>query len=141
VDAGHMQIGEVAERVGLSLRTIRHYGEVGLIPPSARSKGGFRLYTEGDVARLAFIKRMKPLDFSLEEIGELLAAMETVADPQVPESERQACTQMLQGYLDRASGRVAVLREQFEMAEALTRDVRQHLNRHALQPGVAEPSG
>jgi DNA-binding transcriptional MerR regulator len=136
-----MQIGEVAERVGLSLRTIRHYGEVGLIPPSARSKGGFRLYTEGDVTRLAFIKRMKPLDFSLAEIGKLLAAMETVADPQVSESERQACAQTLQGYLARASGRVAVLREQFELAEALTRDMRQHLNRHALRPQAAEFPG
>ena len=46
----HMQIGEVAERVKLSLRTIRHYEEVGLVPPSARSKGGFRLYTEADVS-------------------------------------------------------------------------------------------
>lgn len=36
----HMHIGEVAQRIGLSLRTIRHYEEVGLVPPSARSRGG-----------------------------------------------------------------------------------------------------
>lgn len=41
-----MQIGEVAERIGLSLRTIRYYEEVGLVVPSVRSQGGFRLYTE-----------------------------------------------------------------------------------------------
>ena len=46
-----MQIGEVAERTGLSLRTIRYYEEVGLAVPSARSQGGFRLYTEPDVGR------------------------------------------------------------------------------------------
>src|SRR5690348_10590123 len=45
-----MQIGEVADRIGLSLRTIRYYEEVGLITPSARSPGGFRLYTEDDVS-------------------------------------------------------------------------------------------
>ncbi|CAM5727047.1 hypothetical protein SBADM41S_09163 [Streptomyces badius] len=46
-----MQIGEVAARTELSLRTIRHYEETGLVVPSARSRGGFRLYTEYDVAR------------------------------------------------------------------------------------------
>ena len=44
-----MQIGEVAARTELSLRTIRHYEETGLVIPSARSQGGFRLYTETDV--------------------------------------------------------------------------------------------
>ena len=61
----HMQIGEVAEQVGLSLRTIRYYEEVGLVTPSSRTSGGFRLYTETEVARLRLVKRMKPLEFSL----------------------------------------------------------------------------
>ncbi|ASU77014.1 MerR family transcriptional regulator [Actinopolyspora erythraea] len=69
---GHMQIGEVAERCGLSLRTIRYYEEVGLVAPSARSQGGFRLYTEADLRRLTVIKRMKPLGLQLEEMRELL---------------------------------------------------------------------
>jgi MerR family copper efflux transcriptional regulator len=67
-----MQIGEVAARTSLSLRTIRYYEEVGLAPPSARTTGGFRLYTEGDVQRLELIKQMKPLDFSLEQMRDLL---------------------------------------------------------------------
>jgi phage terminase Nu1 subunit (DNA packaging protein) len=50
VDSKHMQIGEIAARTELSLRTIRHYEETGLVIPSARSQGGFRLYTENDVA-------------------------------------------------------------------------------------------
>jgi DNA-binding transcriptional MerR regulator len=66
-----MQIGELAERTELSLRTIRHYDEVGLLPAS-RTEGGFRVYTERDVERLTHIKRMKPLGFSLEEMAELL---------------------------------------------------------------------
>ena len=52
------QIGTVAERVGLSLRTIRHYEEVGLVVPSGRSAGGFRLYTDGDVERLEQVVRV-----------------------------------------------------------------------------------
>lgn len=60
VSSEHMQIGEVAARTELSLRTIRHYEETGLVTPSARSRGGFRLYTEADVARLMVVRRMKP---------------------------------------------------------------------------------
>ena len=46
-----MHIGELAERTGLSLRTIRHYDDVGLLPAAARTDGGFRLYTEADCDR------------------------------------------------------------------------------------------
>lgn len=59
-----MQIGEVAARTELSLRTIRHDEETGLVAPSARSQGGFRLSTETDVARLMVIRRVKPLGFT-----------------------------------------------------------------------------
>jgi DNA-binding transcriptional MerR regulator len=70
----HLQIGEVAARTELSIKTIRHYDEVGLVVPSARSAGGFRLYTTGDVDRLLAIRRMKPLGFSLDEMRQLLVA-------------------------------------------------------------------
>jgi DNA-binding transcriptional MerR regulator len=75
-----MQIGEVAERTGLSFRTLRHYDEVGLLSPSARSDGGFRLYTEDDVERLLVIRRMKPLGYSLDEMHTVMAAIEDRAD-------------------------------------------------------------
>jgi DNA-binding transcriptional MerR regulator len=81
--AGRMQIGEVAERIGLSLRTIRYYEEVGLAVPSARSEGGFRLYVEDDVERLPVVMQIKPLRFSLEEMRELLDLLDAGhgADP------------------------------------------------------------
>ncbi len=44
-----MHIGELADRTGLSNRTIRHYDEVGLLHPSGRTEGGFRLYTDTDL--------------------------------------------------------------------------------------------
>lgn len=66
------QIGVVADAVGLSLRTIRHYEEVGVVVPSGRSQGGFRLYTDADIDRLMQVKAMKPFGFSLDEISEVL---------------------------------------------------------------------
>ena len=74
-DATTMQIGELAERVNLSLRTIRHYDEVGLLKPSGRSEGGFRLYTQSDLDRLILIRQLRPLEFSLEEVGEIVSLL------------------------------------------------------------------
>lgn len=79
-DARPMQIGELAERTGLSIRTLRHYDEIGLLVPSARSDGGFRLYTPDDESRLLLIRRMKPLGYSLEQMGELLSVVDGLAD-------------------------------------------------------------
>lgn len=70
-----MHIGELAERTGLSLRTIRHYDDVGLLPATARTDGGFRVYSEDDFERLMVIKQMKPLGFSLEEMAEILGLL------------------------------------------------------------------
>lgn len=67
-----IQIGELAERSGLSLRTIRHYDDEGLLTPTTRSAGGFRLYSSKDLDRLLVIRRMKPLGFSIEEMRDLL---------------------------------------------------------------------
>jgi DNA-binding transcriptional MerR regulator len=73
------QIGEVADAVGLSLRTIRHYEEVGVVVPSGRSAGGFRLYTDAEVDRLRLVKRMKPLNFALGEIRDVLDLLDAAA--------------------------------------------------------------
>lgn len=115
-DQRHMQIGEVAERTGLSLRTIRYYGEVGLAAPSMRSPGGFRLYSEADVERLLLIKRMKPLDFSLEEMTDLLQIMDALAEPG-RRRDRAQLRERLAMYQDAAEARCAALREQLETAE------------------------
>lgn len=76
-----MQIGEVAARTELSLRSLRHWEEVGLLRPSGRSEGGFRLYTEEDVQRILVIRRMKPLGFSLEEMSAAMRDIELLRDP------------------------------------------------------------
>ncbi|MDN8548946.1 MerR family transcriptional regulator [Microbacterium sp. NM3R9] len=74
-----MRIGEVTERTELSFRTLRHYDEIGLVTPSARTDGGFRLYTESDVSRILLIRRMKPLGYSLDEMRELLDVVDALA--------------------------------------------------------------
>jgi len=73
----YMQIGEVAQRTGLTQRTIRYYEERGLLRPPTRMEGGFRLYSEEDVQRLEQIKQLTQLlGFSLNEIRQILDAAE-----------------------------------------------------------------
>jgi MerR family transcriptional regulator, repressor of the yfmOP operon len=75
------RIGEVAERVGVTTRTIRYYEELGLLgTAAARSKGAHRLYTEADVTRLQELIRLRDLlGLSLEELVALAEAEEARA--------------------------------------------------------------
>jgi DNA-binding transcriptional MerR regulator len=67
------QIGELAERVGISTKTIRYYEQVRLLPEPARSEGGYRLYDTDDEERLRFISTARRTGFRLGEIREILA--------------------------------------------------------------------
>ena len=109
-----MQIGQVAERIGLSLRTIRFYEENGLVVPTSRTEGGFRLYSEADVARFEVIKRMKPLGFSLEEMQELLTLLQ---DLEQASGDREQLLARLREFHEAAVARVAALRDQLAVAE------------------------
>lgn len=113
-EPGMMHIGELAERTGLSLRTIRHYDEIGLLVPSGRSDGGFRLYTEDDYDRLMLIRRMKPLGYSLDQMGDLLRAIENAAPSSAdPEGARR----ILEDFRQDAQERRGKLAEQVDMAD------------------------
>lgn len=112
------QIGEVAERVGLSLRTIRHYEEVGLVPPSGRTSGGFRLYSDADIARLRLVKHMKLLDLSLEEMRDLLEVREGLARV-ASEPERAHLAERLAMYAEAAEQQCEKLREHLETVTAV----------------------
>ncbi len=85
-----MHIGELAERAGMSLRTIRHYDEVGLLVPSGRTTGGFRVYTGDDLERLLVIRRMKPLGFTLDEMAELLRVVDGLRDADPDDARTRA---------------------------------------------------
>ncbi|MBM7809864.1 DNA-binding transcriptional MerR regulator [Saccharothrix algeriensis] len=128
VDDDHMQIGEVAARTGLSLRTIRHYEETGLVVPSARSRGGFRLYTEADVARLMVIRRMKPLGFSLDQMRDLLAATDRLdGGGDLDPGERAALLERVRRYERAAVEQIDRLRVQLARAEDFAATLRAHL--------------
>ncbi|MFJ2172491.1 MerR family transcriptional regulator [Streptomyces sp. NPDC087851] len=132
MDGKHMQIGEVAARTELSLRTIRHYEETGLVVPSARSQGGFRLYTETDVARLMVIRRMKPLGFTLEQMRDLLDATDRLdADGGLPGAEHQELVERVRAFEQAAAERVADLRKQLGRAEDFAATLRTRLERAA----------
>ncbi|MDL4776810.1 MerR family transcriptional regulator [Spirillospora sp. NBC_01491] len=111
------QIGQVAELTGLGMRTIRHYEEVGLAPPTARSAGGFRLYTDTDVARLRVIMRMKPLEFTLEEMRDLLEVLHRLDDPGTGPAERERLPCQVAAYRDRVDQRCAKLPARLAGAE------------------------
>ncbi len=66
------RIGELACAAGLTVRTLHYYDQLGLLSPVARTEGGHRCYTGGDVRRLHRIVALRSLGFSLEEIGALL---------------------------------------------------------------------
>jgi MerR family transcriptional regulator, thiopeptide resistance regulator len=66
------RIGEVAAATGLTVRTLHHYDEIGLLRPTARSDAGYRLYSEDDVRRLYRIVAFRRLGLALDEIGALL---------------------------------------------------------------------
>lgn len=70
VVGGH-RIGELAQRVGLTERTIRYYEELGLLDSVKRLEGGQRVYTDDDVRRLRFVQKLKMLGLSLQEMLEL----------------------------------------------------------------------
>lgn len=131
----HRQIGEVAERTGLSLRTIRYYEEVGLITPSARSQGGFRLYTEEDIARLDVVKAMKPLDFSLDEMRGLLESLDTLDDPAATAKDHADALERLDMFHAATDERCHALRRQLSIAEGFAEQLRTHTTRHqAVSP-------
>ena len=70
---GEFRIGEVAERAGVSIDTVRYYECRRLLPRAPRTASGYRLFGLDAVERLRFIKQAQELGFSLDEIGTLLA--------------------------------------------------------------------
>lgn len=68
-----MNIGTVADRAGVTSKTIRYYESIGLIDPARRTESGYRVYDERDVQTLRFVHRARSLGFSVSEVADLLA--------------------------------------------------------------------
>lgn len=80
IPQGFMTVGEVAKKMGVTIRTLQYYDREGLLSPSAESKGGRRLYTDKDLITLHQIISLKSLGFSLDDIKERLISLETPTD-------------------------------------------------------------
>lgn len=94
-----LKIGEVARRTGLTHRTLRHYDELGLLVPSGRSGGDYRLYAPEDMERLLAIQHLKSLGLGLEQIGHALD------DPDFDASDT------LERHIELVEGRIAAERD------------------------------
>ena len=80
IPQGFMTVGEVAKKMGVTVRTLQYYDKEGLLSPSAESEGGRRLYTDKDLVTLHQIISLKSLGFSLDDIKGRLISLETPAD-------------------------------------------------------------
>ena len=105
-------IGDVADLTGLSLRSIRHYEELGLVSPESRTPGGFRLFDQEAVERLRLVMILKILDLSLEEIGPIVDAYR--------DTEQGRATAEQAEVLATAQNRVQEARSSLEARLALT---------------------
>lgn len=118
MDDNGLKIGEVTELTGLSATTLRHYDSHGLITSSARSPGGFRLYSQGDLRRILLVRRMKPLGFTLDQMREFLDAAEIIMEPDgIPAAERKKAEATLAHIREETSNRYDKLLTQLGYAE------------------------
>lgn len=111
-----MHIGEVAARTELSLRSLRHWDDVGLLRPSGRTDGGFRLYTDADVEKILVIRRMRPLGFTLDQMSAAMRDLEALhgnADPSASANARERLTDVLADACERRAN----LERQLAMAD------------------------
>lgn len=76
-----LNIGQAAEASGVSAKMIRHYEQVGLVPPPLRTESGYRQYTDREVHTLRFIRQARDLGFSIHEIGELVGLWQNRTRP------------------------------------------------------------
>ena len=132
-DAAHLQIGEVAERTGVTQRTLRFYEERGLLKPPSRLDGGFRLYSEDDVRRVEQIKRLQSLlGISLADIKDMVEADEVKLQikatyrPDADVSERRA---KMGRVIEVTEGQAALIEQKLTALQ----DMKSHLEQKLTQ--------
>ncbi|MFD5899042.1 MULTISPECIES: MerR family transcriptional regulator [unclassified Streptomyces] len=75
-----LTIGRLARRTGMSVRTIRYWSDLGVLPPVGRSPGGYRLYDAESVARLELVRTLRELGLGLDDVRRVLAGETSVAE-------------------------------------------------------------
>jgi len=125
------QIGEVAEKTGVTQRTLRFYEEKGLLKPPERMDGGFRLYSDTDVKRIQFIKRLQDLlGFTLSEIKEMVEAEELrqqIVDTFRPDRELPARQQRTEQIIDAIELQLTVVDRKVDQLTEMQTELRERL--------------
>jgi DNA-binding transcriptional MerR regulator len=106
------KVGELAKQTGLTVRTLHHYDQIGLLSPSHRTAAGHRLYVEDDVARLQQVASLRNLGFPLEEIRDVL------------NDKRMSPLQVVQLHADRLREQVKVQQRLVQRLDALAEGLR-----------------
>lgn len=105
-------VGDIAKKTGLSVRTLHHYEEVGILVPSERGDNGYRLYSETDLSKLLQIVSLKQLGFSLAEVASTLEK-KSLSPEQILEKNLASLSQEMQSAAeakDRMNGMLRLLR-------------------------------
>ena len=112
---GYMRVGEIAKKAGISINALRYYDKEGLLSPSSKSEGGYRLYTDQDMVRLIQIQTMKELGFTLSDIKKHLVSLDTPDDMVAALTEHEIAIEK----------RIEVLSESLKAIKALKDEVLQ----------------
>ncbi|MDP9366578.1 MAG: MerR family transcriptional regulator [Chloroflexota bacterium] len=127
-----MLIGELAERTGVTPRTIRYYEGLGLLRPGDRTAGGFRRYGDEHVARLQVIDRLKALGLTLGEVAEVI---DLYFEDLSGTAGKRKVIEILEGHLRDTEAKIAELRRFHDELRANLATMRRYL----AEAEAAEP--
>ena len=114
IERGLMDIGRASKASGVSVKMIRHYEAIGLLPKVARTLANYRVYTPNDVHVLRFVRRARDLGFSMDEIKELLGLWRN-------KSRSSAAVKKIAGkHIDDLKLKIAELQSMVQTLEHLT---------------------
>ncbi len=127
----YLQIGEVAERTGVTQRTLRFYEEKGLLKPPSRMEGGFRLYSEDDVQRVEQVRRLQNLlGVTLAEIKEMVDAEEILRELRAqyrPESALTEKRRQLEKAIEVVQAQNAIVGQKTQQMEEMKTQLEERL--------------
>jgi len=131
----YLQIGEVAERTGVTQRTLRFYEEKGLLRPPTRMDGGFRLYSEDDVRHVKHIRRLQDLlGVTLAEIKDMVEAEEILRELKAqyrPESDISEKKKQLQKAIDVVTRQHGIVSQKAEQMSEMKTQLEERLRTFA----------
>lgn len=131
MNEAYLQIGEVADRTGVTQRTLRFYEEKGLLRPPTRMDGGFRLYSEEDVQRVEQIRRLQNLlGIALAEIKEMVEAEEILQELKAqyrPEADVAEKKRQLQKAIEVVERQYAIVRQKAEQMQEMKAQLEERL--------------